>query len=146
MIRVGFVFAFDEGWLGGINYFRNLLTALYDLPDRKIEAVIFTGLKSAEKHFDGFPAIKIVRSHLFDKRSVPSRIRHIVRIILKRDLLLERLLNKHEVCVLSHSSWLPRNVSIPTIGWIPDFQHVRLPEFFSTDEVAKRNRYYRDIK
>lgn len=32
---------------------------------------------------------------------------------------------------------------IPIVGWIPDFQHVRLPEMFSQEEIASRNAYYR---
>ena len=107
VIRVGFEFSFDDGWLGGVNYFRNLLTALYALPERKIEAVIFTGLQSTGKHFDGFPAIKIVRSRMFDKGTIIRRIRHIVRYRLKRDFLFEWLLKINGISVLSHSDWLP---------------------------------------
>lgn len=143
VIRVGFIF--DDSWLGGINYFRNLLAALYGLPERKIEAVVFTGLRSSEKHFDGLPEIKIVRSRLFDQGSIFWRIRHIVRYRLNRDFLFESLLKKHRVSVLSHSDWLPGNVSVPTIGWIPDFQHVHFSDFFSADEVAARNRHFSDM-
>lgn len=142
MIRVGFVFSFDDGWLGGINYFRNLLTALYALPDRKIEAVIFTGLQTPVRYFSDFPAIKIVRSRLFDQGSFPWNIRRIVWHILVRDFLFERLLKKHNIVILSHSAWLPGDAQVPTIGWIPDFQHVRLPEFFSAEEMAIRNKYF----
>ena len=47
MIRVGFVFdQLNEGWLGGVNYFSNLFNAIYLLPDRKIEPVVFVGLKT----------------------------------------------------------------------------------------------------
>jgi glycosyltransferase involved in cell wall biosynthesis len=145
VIRVGFVFSFDDGWLGGINYFRNLLTALYALPERKIEAVIFTGLRSPEKHFEGFPAVKIVRSRLFDTGSIPWRIRQRVLHRLSRDFLFEWLLKIHGISVLSHSDWLPGDAPVPTIGWIPDFQHVRLPEFFSMDEIAWRNKYFSDM-
>lgn len=145
MIRVGFEFSFDDGWVGGINYFRNLFTALYALPERKIEAVIFTGLRSPEKHFKGFPPVKIVRSTLFDKGSISWRIRHIVRYRLSRDFLFEILLKRHGISALSHFGWLGKGAAIPSIGWIPDFQHVRLPEFFSADEIALRNQYYGDM-
>ncbi len=145
MIRVGFVFSFDDGWLGGINYFRNLLTALYALPERKIEAVIFTGLRSPEKHFDSFPAVKIVRSRLFDRGSLPWLIRKLWLRGFSHDLLLERLLKKHGVEVLSHSGWLGKGAAIPAIGWIPDFQHVHLPEFFGMSGIASRNKSFSDM-
>lgn len=145
MIRVGFIFSFDDGWLGGINYFRNLITALYALPERKIEAVIFTGLRSPEKHFDGFPAIKIVRSRMFENGTVLWHMRYLVRHRLSRDFLFEWLLKIHGISVLSHSDWLKGNARVPAIGWIPDFQHLRLPEFFSMDEIAARNKYFSDL-
>jgi glycosyltransferase involved in cell wall biosynthesis len=145
VIRVGFVFTFHDGWLGGINYYRNLLVALYALPQRKIEAVIFTGLRSPENHFDGFPAVKIVRSSMFDTGSILWRIRHIVQHRFPRDYLFEWLLKIHRISVLSHSGWLKGEAAIPTIGWIPDFQHVRLPEFFSKDEIAGRDKQFRNM-
>lgn len=145
MIRVGFLFKLDNGWLGGINYLRNLLSALYSLPEREIEAIVFTGFKSPDKYFDGFPNIRIVRSRLFDANSLPWRLRQSVRNRCSRDLLLEGLLRIDGISVLSHSDWLPGNAELPTIGWIPDFQHVRLPDFFSADEIKARNKYFSDL-
>ena len=44
MIRVAFLLgALDQGWLGGINYYRGLIYALSSLPDRRIQPVIVTG-------------------------------------------------------------------------------------------------------
>ncbi len=145
MIRVGFVFSFDDGWLGGINYFRNLLAATYALPDRKIEAVIFMGLQTPAKHFADFPPVTIVRSRLFDRGSLPWLVRRIWQRVFLHDPFLERLLKKYGIAVLSHSGWIGRDTAIPSIGWIPDFQHVRLPEFFDAKEMAIRNRYYGDM-
>lgn len=33
---------------------------------------------------------------------------------------------------------------VPSVGWIPDFQHLHFPEFFPADEVQGRNVAYRD--
>lgn len=145
MIRVGFVLSFDDGWLGGNNYFRNLLTAVYALPDRNIEAVIFTGLQSPIEHFDGFPAVKIVRSRFLDRGSLSWWIRRIWQRTFLHDPFLERLLKNHHVVVLSHSGWLGKDAAIPAIGWIPDFQHIHLLEFFNANEIAIRNKYYGDM-
>jgi glycosyltransferase involved in cell wall biosynthesis len=145
VIRVGFVFSFDDDWLGGINYFRNLLTALYEFPEQPIEAVIFTGLHTPDRQFEGFPAVKIVRSRLFDRGSLTWLIRKLWQRGFSRDLLLERLLKKHDIAVLSHSGWLGKGALTPTIGWIPDFQHIHLPEFFSKKEILARNKHFHDL-
>ena len=44
MIRVAFVLGFDAAvWLGGANYYRNLLAAIAALSDRKIDPIVFVG-------------------------------------------------------------------------------------------------------
>lgn len=145
MIRVGFVIAFDSGWLGGINYFRNLLTAVYALPDRKIEPVILTGMDMPAERFTGFPPVEVVRSRLFDRYSLPWISRTVGYRSFGRDHLMERLLLKHRIKVLSHSAQLGARTPIPTIGWIPDFQHRHIPEFFSSEELARREREFIEI-
>lgn len=136
VIRVGIVFGFDENWLGGINYFRNLVNAVYEYPQRQIDIVIFTGASVETSKLQGFPPVEIVRSRLLDSASFGWRIRRLIKRIFKRDVLLERLLLKHHIAVLSHSGWLGKRSRIPTLGWIPDFQIFRLAEFFSKNEAA----------
>lgn len=145
MIRVGFIFAFDGSWLGGINYFRNLLTAVYALPDRKIEPVILTGMHMPAERLTGFPSVEVVRSRLFDRYSLPWAVRKVWHRSSGHDLLLERFLVDHHIAVLSHSVQLGRHARIPTIGWIPDFQHRRMPEFFSAPELAQREREFAQV-
>jgi glycosyltransferase involved in cell wall biosynthesis len=145
VIRVGFIFLFHDGWLGGINYYRNLLTAIYALPERKIEVVIFTGLKTSAKHLAGFPPVKIVRNSMFDQDSFAWRVRYYLKRKFSNDLLLTLLLKITGIEILSHSDWLSKNTTIPTIGWIPDFQHVHLPEFFSAAEIAARDKNFGEL-
>ncbi|HNW37004.1 MAG TPA: hypothetical protein PKM25_18840, partial [Candidatus Ozemobacteraceae bacterium] len=53
MIRVGFVLHdYGTTWLGGNNYFRNLIRALTSLDDRRIQPVLFCGDASALKGFE----------------------------------------------------------------------------------------------
>ena len=145
MTRVGFVAYFDGGWLGGISYFRNLLNALYALPDRKVEPVIFTGFRTRNEYFEGLPDMTVVRSRLLDRGTLPSVTRKLWVRTFSRDWFLERLLKSHSIAVLSHSSWLGKEASIPAIGWIPDFQHVYLPDCFDPTEIRLRNREFHRI-
>lgn len=145
MIRVGFVIDYGDGWLGGINYFRSLFKAIDALPERRIEVVIFTGRKTPTKYFDSFPPVEIVRSNLFDRGSFPWLIRKLQKRVSDHDQILERLLEKHGVALLSHSGWLGEGASIPAIGWIPDFQHVHLPENFDAQEIALRDQTFNKL-
>jgi glycosyltransferase involved in cell wall biosynthesis len=153
VIRVGFAIDFAaESWLGGINYFKNLFDALYSLEERRIEPVVFVGTKADTTLFKDFPPVEMVRTRILDQRGVFRPLgyyRNLTRWLFSSDRLfktmLERLLVGHGVELLSHSGSLKRGSSIPTLGWIADFQHMRMPEFFSSIELAARDRHFRDI-
>jgi glycosyltransferase involved in cell wall biosynthesis len=146
VIRVGFVFSFsDENWLGGFYYFKGLLEAILALPDRKIEPVIVTGQRAVQKYLDDLPAVEVVRSSLLDRKHLAWVMRGAYWWVSGHDLFLERLLLQHNIAILSHAGCVGARSKIPTIGWIPDFQHLHLPEMFSTREIRKRSRCFRGL-
>jgi glycosyltransferase involved in cell wall biosynthesis len=146
MVRVGFVFAFqDRGWLGGISYYRNLLWAIARLDDRKIEPVIFTGERTPPDLLEGLPPFHVVRTPMLDDGH-PSRFaRQAWFRATGHDAWFERRLAREGVAVLSHHRPLGRRARVPTLGWIPDFQHLHLPELFSDTDIAQRERLFAGI-
>jgi glycosyltransferase involved in cell wall biosynthesis len=146
MVRVGFVFAFrDRGWLGGISYYRNLLWAIARLDDRKIEPVIFTGGRTPPELLEGLPPFRVVRTPMLDDGH-PSRFaRQAWFRATGRDAWFERCLAREGVAVLSHHRPLGKRARVPTLGWIPDFQHLHLPELFSDTDIAQRERLFEGI-
>lgn len=146
MIRVGFVMAYsDQNWMGGINYLSNLLHSVMQMPDREIEPVLILPSGIPEKIIAGFPKVEMIYTALVDYKSKFRLARKIVTKALFRDVLLESFLKRHKIDVLSHSDHLGLFSKVPTICWIPDFQHRRLPDFFSAKELAGRDRGYREI-
>jgi len=139
MIRVGFVIE-DNGWLGGLNYFRNLFNAIYKMSDRKIELVIFTGRSTNLELFADFPSVEIIQTSYLD-RFYPLWVLHKVGYhFFLNDLFFERLLRKYQIDLLSHSDYLSAKSSIPTLGWIPDFQCIHLPDFFTGGGVCSHEK------
>lgn len=146
MTRVGFVFAFqDRGWLGGISYFRNLLWALYTLPGRTIDPVILTGERTPAYLLDGMPPLPVHRTALLDRRHPWWCLRKACQAASGTDLMLARYLARKAIAVLSHHNPLGPRAGLPTLGWIPDFQHLHLPELFSADEIAMRERLFASL-
>jgi glycosyltransferase involved in cell wall biosynthesis len=141
--RVGFILPSGH-WLGGKNYLRNLFAAIHSLPGETVTPVIFTGKLQAEALSD-FPGIEIVAAAMFDRKTLDWFKRKILARTISQDVLLKRLLQRHSISVLSHSFPLGKRSGIQTIGWIPDFQHVHLPEFFSTEECSHRELEYKVI-
>lgn len=143
VIRVGFVLG-QVGWLGGVNYFRNLFTAIQSLPDAKIQPVVFAGLKSDVSAFEGLA--EIIRTPILDRYTLPWwASKFLSKVIPRRDYLLYWLLRKQRIDLLSHFGRLWRGCSIPSLGWIPDFQHLHLPEFFDENEIKGRDAKFIDI-
>lgn len=142
--RVAFVFeGVDASWLGGLNYYRNLFHAVHDLPDATIKIVVFGGKKTDFHGLDEFT--QVVRSSLFDRASLSNPLK-VMRMVLQKvfgkDLLLYYLLLKSKIDCLSHYGYfgfLWRGCKIPSLTWIPDFQHLRLPDFFSQAEIDFRD-------
>lgn len=142
MIRVGFVFAGSASWTGGLVYLRNLVETVLALPDRQIEPVIIAAPDTPPGDLAGFAGVEVLKSPLAGS-TLPVRVlRKAGQMVLGRDLPLERFLRRHRIDVLSHSGYLGPRAAIPAIAWLPDFQHVRMPEFFQPNEIAARDRGY----
>ncbi|MEI9804966.1 MAG: glycosyltransferase [Pseudolabrys sp.] len=138
MMRVGFVLSENEGWLGGINYFRNLLTAIYGLPERRIDPVVIVPANTSPAITDVCPQLEILRTPLADPGRPLWKMRRALQVYAGRDVAFEAYLKTHKIDFLSHSGHLGRFCPIPTLPWIPDFQELHLPELFSKEERSVR--------
>jgi len=143
MTRVAFVLALPEqAWLGGVSYFRNLLGALYELPGRRIEPVLVTERGASESLVAEMPRFERIVVGSLTRGSAPWFVRRVVHKLTGTDLAFQRALSSHGIRVLSHSGHLGRGARLPTLAWIPDFQHRRVPEFFQAREWDVRDRFY----
>ena len=141
MIRVGFVLNFaDRSWLGGINYFSNLLAALGSLPEPRVEAVVLAGPSADPSILNLFQAREQIISKWCDVGGWRWKVRRVATLGSGRDAIFERLLNRAGVQLLSHSGYLGRRSKLPSLAWIPDFQERYLPTFFSEEQRAARAR------
>lgn len=147
MIRVGFVITnVSTDWVGGINYLTNLLHAIAKVENRQIEPVLIVPPSLPVTVLAAFPLWQILQTVLADAEHRRWRFaRKLCERLLGRDILMESFLRRHGIDVLSHSGQLGRRATVPTIGWIPDFQHRRMPAFFQPLELTARDRGYRRI-
>jgi glycosyltransferase involved in cell wall biosynthesis len=141
--RVGFLLP-SGNWLGGRIYLRNLFAAISTLPENPISPVLFAGKREVNLSAD-FSQAEIIQTSTLDKNSPSWFLRKIVAKASGRDIVLQRLLQQHGISVFSHSFHLGKQVAIKTIGWIPDFQHVHLPDFFTLNDRRQRDRDYTEI-
>jgi len=146
MIRVGFLNAGSKEWIAQVHYLKNLLYALSILPERRIQAVVFFGLKADEEIVETLaPYAEIIRTPLLDKGSL---LRNCYRLLYKlsgRHTLLNRYLKSKGISVLFHSDIIDSNTPFKIINWIPDFQYLHLPEMFPADELDRRRQLDTEI-
>lgn len=143
-VRVAFTLIGGEGWTGGVNYLENLLSALATQPDCKIQTVLFAGTNTAPEllaRLSPYLAEPPVLSIVWNNKTQMQLARAMFGFGLQRDYLAEREFKRaHIDIVFQHAAWYGCRFGIPTLAWIADFQHRRLPAMFS-----KSNYYWRDV-
>jgi glycosyltransferase involved in cell wall biosynthesis len=145
MIKVGFIGAVSKEWMGGLNYFNNLLYAIDSLKQKEIDIYVFVGKKTDIEIKNMFKKYATVVEHsIFDRKSFQWFLMKVEQKIFKTNFLLSNILKKLNIQVLSHTSITNLN-GIRTINWIPDFQHVHLPQMFSSDEIKRRDESFMQI-
>lgn len=143
MIKVGFVISLDTSWQGGLNYFKNLFNSVYSLQNRQLDLIIFTGTKDTDLILDGFPIVQVIASTVFDRYSLLWWVRKFFQKLFCKDIILWFLIYQHKIDLLSHFNEKVLIKNIPVIAWIPDFQHLHLPSFFTQKELARRNKVFK---
>ncbi|MGG2397481.1 glycosyltransferase [Pseudomonas sp. SH1-B] len=143
MINVAFFPPMNRAWMGGVNYYKNLFFAISVHGFKEdICAISFVGKNTPRELIEeSYLNSKVVRSSLFDRWSFLWFCSRVFIRVFGYDPLLHALMLKYRVQVVSHATpALPKSFS--KVGWIPDFQHVYLPEFFSSDEIESRNKEF----
>ena len=131
-------------WHGGLNYFRSLFLALQAAPDAAVQPVAFIGQRADFAGY-GFPSnVRVVRDSTFDRGSFKWFGDKVASKLFGVLWFTNRVLRRNGVSVLSHGV-ATGDKSLKSIGWIPDFQHVHLPQFFPADELVRRTKDYRKL-
>ena len=147
--RIGILPAGGKNWIAGSIYLKNIIRALYCLsPSERPHLFVIMHTHSRwDYHMPELqgpqpkPCYYSYHSHVGWKERLWS---------MKEGLLVgkwphsyEALLTRLRVHVLFPvCDSLGKNFPAPWIGWIPDFQHKHLPQFFSEDELRQRDHRF----
>lgn len=150
MIRVGFIGAESKNWIAGLHYLKNLLCAIKAIENSQIEPVVFLGTKTDEEIKEIFRQLAQVVEHpIFDHKSLYWFTWKSINRFFNTPIVLERVLHKYNIQVLSHIRSAHADIAgsklFKTISWIPDFQHLYLPQMFTGNEIEKRNKNYMQL-
>ncbi len=138
-------------WIAGVIYLHNIIRALSALPEAErptLHYFIPLGTTPANLHeLDTDPPIV---HYYTDRRntSIRQKFRSIPCII--RTLQWPQSLGTVAVRTNARALFplqgsLGQRFPVPWIGWIPDFQHKRLPDFFSEKERQHRDKQFQTL-
>jgi glycosyltransferase involved in cell wall biosynthesis len=142
-IRVAFTNIPRRVWAGGYNYRNNLFVSLNRYCPGEILPVVFAGLGDDAADLAAIaqiPDVKVVRSPAFDRRR--SGLAAALVLGLDRAAAAEFRSNRIDV-VFESARFFGWRLPFPAIAWFPDFQHRRLPHFFSRATRWRRELGFR---
>ena len=143
-LSVAFTPFVDPRWTGGAMYLRNLFSALSAVPGRPLQPLLFVPPGTDPARWQA------LRPHLDrDPIEVPAwsrrrALRLLGAAVSGRDDASERAFRDAGVgLVFENDVWFGRRFGLPTLAWIADFQHCRLPRLFSWQQRWLRSAKYR---
>jgi glycosyltransferase involved in cell wall biosynthesis len=143
-LRIGILFNFRKGWMGGIIYIINLVNALNFLDEEeKPEIIVFYNPDLTEfiNQFK-YPYLKLVSN------SFPGFMKgYLFSSFQRKNIFVDRLINENKLDgVYPHNDWpvsghnlLKKGTRV--VAWIPDLQHKFYPHFFNRLRV-----FFREIR
>ncbi|EOZ9389286.1 glycosyltransferase [Enterobacter cancerogenus] len=135
MLKVGIPILFNEKhWMGGINYFRNLITAFSLIEQNDIELILFCEKGDVFKTDD----LKNVRQVVIPTLLSRKLSNRILNKLYGVNLSLLKAMRAEHVDILSHSPVNP-TLDFKTLWWKPDFQEKHYPEFFTSKDISLRD-------
>lgn len=145
-IRVAFALIDRRQWAGGYHYQLNLFRILRDCRKTGIQPVLFTGQDVSEAELRVFRPLlmneNIVRSAVFDQSRKEKKL--FQALLFGTDSRAEKLYRQNRIDVVFESAaYHGRNFPLPTVAWLPDFQHRLLPDMFGAVAYWKREIGFR---
>jgi glycosyltransferase involved in cell wall biosynthesis len=130
----------DEAWRAGVNYVEAIFYALLRTYDNVTLYQLRRGNQSHPSELTSLQRdMKVIR---ISRNRTSRLIAFAATRLFSCDIALACKLKEHNIDAVFGLLLSDQYPGIAKLSWIPDFQHVRLPEMFSLQEIDNRNRKY----
>lgn len=143
----------DKKWIGGLYYVKNMLFSLlqYEKTEDFFQIYVLINRRDFgvfEEYEKKYKNVRII----IDKNSAGENVRKKIRKeycnLLGRSCewaLSAGIVEKYHIDLIFPLTRIDDKYIDKEILWIPDFQHYHYPEFFSEEEIKKREKYNLEI-
>jgi glycosyltransferase involved in cell wall biosynthesis len=139
--RIGIIFNFTKGWLGGFYYYQNIIKALNFLEDEeKPEILVFYNRDYSDYISEiQYPYLQLIPWHF------PNIYKSfLMSIITRKHFFVDEMIKTHRLSAVypvndypvSASKTMP--VGTRAVAWVPDLQHKFFPMFFDKKRLWLR--------
>jgi len=144
-MRVAFQILSDGRWLAGEVYLNNLFYALARNPEKELELCLIpaNGQMIKEEYARSLGVDRILAHHVPQKWTPSWLLNGAHKRFRLTDQFGGKNLARSGVDVFFGSTVLFKYPGIGTLSWLPDFQHVHLPEMFTDEERRDRDEEFR---
>ena len=139
-VKICFCILATDKWLGGVNYFENLIRAVHLYEQNRIDLVVILAHDAPGFIKNMFKQFSVIQTPLLSNNLFFRILGKIQKLVFGRNIFLERLIKSHGVHMLSHLNPIGYQSKIPFLPWIPDFQHLHLPHMFSIQDRRTRDK------
>jgi glycosyltransferase involved in cell wall biosynthesis len=146
-LKIAFPQIWDHHWTGGINYITNLAFALKRLaPERRPQLALIPKQESFTDSKDlGFDELLAAPTPRGRAHRAVDKLAKKLRLRSPWPNPYDSVLRASSVDVLFASDVSGLPTGYPILGWLPDFQHVRLPEMFTRNELLFRDQLFQHV-
>jgi glycosyltransferase involved in cell wall biosynthesis len=153
-MNIGLLLQADRSWLGGVDYIRNLILALGNLPPNEQQGLQLTLISDfpldpelgrvLEPHLH----VNVDRTGGLPKRTLTNRLIWLARRHLQgqNDPRFSRFCKDAGIEFVYPFQGSPgKGSNFNSAAWIPDFQHLHLPHFFTPEEIRQRDEQFASL-
>lgn len=140
-IKIAFILELNRQWMGGVNYFLNLLWLIKNkIPEFETYVFISPNLSEDLKKQFEIQTDHLICANFLKPKTLSWIVFKIFNKLFLKNFIVERMLSKYNIDIVSHTNSLFKNIN--SIAWIPDFQHIHLPHMFSKEETKRRDKIF----
>lgn len=142
-MKIAFQIMGNDSWYAGVAHPKSILRALrYSRTNELTLCLLAPNSNGSIPDVLRQEVDEVINFPKFRRWTMEWVLDQAMKYAFKKNVQEERNLKQHKVDVVFGHLIRDRYTKIPTLSWIPDFQHVHFPEMFSLQERLQRDRAF----